>query len=184
MTLAELLLLGAALAMDAVAASVTLGLRVRRLRWRDTLAVGAAFGGFQALMPAIGYWLGSTLHGLLAAIDHWVAFGLLAILGVRMMRDARKPDDSPANDSAPMRSLLPLAIATSIDALTVGVTLALDAANVAQAVGVIGCITALLCMLAFRLGGRLGQRFCGRAQCFGGLVLLAIGTNLLYQHIH
>ena len=187
MTFAELLALGVALAMDAMAASVMLGLRVGRPRFRDMLIVGAVFGGFQALMPALGYWLGSSLYRFLEAIDHWVAFALLAVLGARMILDARSSGDTLPDvcDARPLtlRTLLPLAIATSIDALTVGVTLALDSAQIAQAVAVIGVVTALLCMVALRLGSRLGQRFCGRAQITGGAVLIAMGINILLQHL-
>ena len=179
--------MGVALAMDAAAASVMLGLRIGKPRFRDMLAVGAAFGGFQALMPALGYWLGSALYRFLEAVDHWVAFGLLAVLGARMILDARRSGDELAQacERRPLSvgTLLPLAIATSIDALTVGVTLALDSAQIVQSVTVIGVVAAVLCMIALRLGSRLGERFCGPAQITGGMVLIAMGINILLQHL-
>ena len=175
-----------AVAMDAVAVAAMTGMARGRASWREVLSLAAIFGIFQAVMPAIGYAGGALFRDAISAYDHWVAFVLLAAVGGHMIRESRGGDDAverPAGDPFAMRRLLLLGFATSIDALAVGLTLALLEVPVGLAVGIIGLTTFLLSIPAARLGARLGPVFAHRAEFFGGIVLIAIGTNILVQHL-
>ena len=171
--------------MDAVAVSITSGMARGRASWRDSFRMGAVFGLFQAVMPAIGYALGASFKGAIEAYDHWVAFALLAGVGLHMIKESFD-DEAPeagAPDPFSMRRLLLLGLATSIDALAVGLTLALIEVPFAFAVAVIGLTTFVLCVPAVHMGARLGTRFAHRAEVFGGVVLIAIGTKILWEHL-
>lgn len=143
MSIWEILLLGVGLSMDAFAVSICKGLSVKKVKWQHLLCVGAYFGIFQALMPTLGYFLGTTFSNLIDQFDHWVAFILLAIIGVNMVREAlsKDKDEDEANDDFGFKTMLLLAIATSIDALAVGVTFALEGTDIALAAGLIGLTT-------------------------------------------
>ena len=168
MSLLELFLLAVGLSMDAFAVSVCKGLSVRRGSMKQALTVGIWFGGFQALMPFLGYLLGITFSSLITSIDHWIAFVLLAFIGFNMIREARSDEENESNDRFDFKTMLPLAVATSIDALAVGVTFAFLRVNIVPAVSFIGCITFLL---RNRFKGRqhhrrkkpLPRRICGRS---------------------
>jgi len=174
-----------AVAMDAVAVSITSGMARGRATWSESFRMGAAFGLFQAAMPAIGYALGATFRGAIEAYDHWVAFALLGGVGLHMIKESFDSDapEAAATDPFSTRRLLLLGFATSVDALAVGLTLALIEVPFALAVAVIGLTTFILCVPAVHMGARLGTRFAHRAELFGGVVLIAIGAKILWEHL-
>ena len=171
--------------MDAVAVSITSGMARGRATWGESLRMGAVFGLFQAAMPAIGYALGAGFKDAIEAYDHWVAFALLAGVGLHMIKESFG-DEAPeagAPDPFSARRLLLLGFATSIDALAVGLTLALIDVPFLLAVAVIGLTTFVLCVPAVHMGTRLGTRFAHRAEALGGIVLIALGARILYEHL-
>ncbi len=182
----SLLLLAAGLAMDAFAASLCKGLAVGSLRVRQALAVGGMFGVFQAVMPLVGYCFAQTFRSWIEQVDHWVAFLLLAFLGLRMIAESRAntPEATPQdgeNRPFALRSLLPPAFATSVDALAVGVAFALSGTyrGILFTVSVIGVVTFALCCVGVYVGNLCGMRFRAKAELVGGLLLLLIGTKIL-----
>lgn len=181
----ELLMLAVALAMDAMAVSIASGLALRPFRSWHALKIGLFFGAAQAIMPMLGWLAGSTLAGFIAALDHWVAFGLLVIIGVKMMIEAWRGDAEKVSDRNPAdsRILLVLAIATSLDALAVGLSLCfLDQPIVAPSL-VIGLVTFCLCYAGVYVGRRFGHIFERKAELLGGLILVGIGVKILFDHI-
>ena len=183
MSLLELFLLAVGLSMDAFAVSVCKGLSVRRGSMKQALTVGIWFGGFQALMPTIGYFLGSTFEQYITAFDHWIAFVLLAFMGFNMIREARSDEENESNDRFDFKTMLPLAVATSIDALAVGVTFAFLRVNIVPAVSFIGCITFLLSAIGLKAGNIIGAKNRSRAEFAGGLVLILMGIKILLEHL-
>ena len=171
--------------MDAVAVSITSGMARGRATWGESFRMGAAFGLFQAAMPAVGYAVGAGFKGAIEAYDHWVAFALLAGVGLHMIKESLDDDAPKAGGPNPFsaRRLLVLGFATSIDALAVGLTLALIEVPFALAVAVIGITTFVLCVPAVHMGARLGSRFAHRAEALGGIVLIAIGAKILWEHL-
>ena len=183
MSLVELFLLAVGLSMDAFAVSVCKGLSVGRVRNRHMLACGAYFGGFQALMPFIGYLLGARFQSMIENVDHWIAFVLLAIIGINMIREALGDDDDSLDASFGVKTMLLLAVATSIDALAVGVTFAFLKVNIGPAVCFIGAVTFVLSALGVRLGGAFGMKWKRRAELAGGAILVLIGLKILVEHL-
>ena len=183
MSLLELFLLAIGLSMDAFAVSVCKGLSVRRGSMKQALTVGIWFGGFQALMPFLGYLLGITFSSLITSIDHWTAFVLLAFIGFNMIREARSDEENESNDRFDFKAMLPLAVATSIDALAVGVTFAFLRVNIVPAVSFIGCITFLLSAIGLKAGNIIGAKIRSRAEFAGGLVLILMGIKILLEHL-
>ncbi len=184
MSLAQTVLLAVGLAMDAFAAAVCKGLSLRRLRVRSALEIAAAFGGAQALMPLLGWLLGARLAGGLDAFAHWIAFLLLAFIGGRMIREAVCASAGPPPaccEGVDGKELLLLAMATSIDALAVGISLALIESDIAVAAAVIGAVTFVLCGAGVWLGYRFGARRKGWAGLCGGSILILLGLKLLLQ---
>ena len=191
----ELFLLAVGVSMDAFSVSICKGLSMRRMRWDVALVLGLAFGGFQALMPLIGYFLGSQLMWLIEPIDHWVAFVLLLIVGLNMIREAiaeKKADADSTEDSEKeeltssdlgARTMLVLAIATSVDALAVGITFALLKVNMLVAVSMIGVITFAISAAGVYLGHAVGAKFKKSASLLGGVVLVGIGIKILLEHL-
>lgn len=183
----EMLLLGAGLAMDAFAASICKGLAAPRHRWKDTVLVGLLFGGFQAAMPLAGYFLGIRFASAIQAFDHWIAFVLLAAIGINMIREARDEEceqcQAELNSSFHLKALLPLAVATSIDALAVGIGFAFLQVHILIAVCSIGIITFLLSCIGVELGAAFGSKWKAKAELAGGLVLIFIGTKILLEHL-
>ena len=170
--------------MDAVAVSVSAGIARGRATWGEALAMGATFGIFQAAMPALGYAGGALFGSAIDAYDHWIAFTLLALVGGHMIWESRSAgEDRPRGNPFAWRSLLLLGFATSIDALAVGLTLALIDVPIAWAVTVIGGVTFALCVPAVHMGARLGMRLAHRAEFVGGLVLIGIGAKILADHL-
>jgi len=181
MSIWEILLLGVGLSMDAFAVSICKGLSVKKVKWQHLLCVGAYFGIFQALMPTLGYFLGTTFSNLIDQFDHWVAFILLAIIGVNMVREALSKDEDETNDDFGFKTMLLLAIATSIDALAVGVTFALEGTDIALAACLIGLTTFTLSPIGLLVGNRFGLRYKSKAELVGGLVLIGIGLKILLE---
>ena len=183
MGILELLILAVGLSMDAFAVSICKGLAMKKAAWKAQLCCGAWFGGFQALMPLIGYFLGSLFIDAISAIDHWIAFVLLAFIGFNMIREARSDEENESNDRFDFKTMLPLAVATSIDALAVGVTFAFLRVNIVPAVSFIGCITFLLSAIGLKAGNIIGAKNRSRAEFAGGLVLILMGIKILLEHL-
>ena len=191
----EILLTGIGLSMDAFAVSICRGLQMRRrVNVKHLFIIAAFFGGFQALMPAIGYLLGSQFKDYIVAIDHWIAFGLLAFIGGKMIYDVicdmREEKDGcdccgaqVEEDRLDVRQIALMAVATSIDALAVGITFAFLEVNLLLAITVIGVTTFALCALGVVVGHKFGSRFKNKASLAGGIVLILIGTKILLEHL-
>lgn len=183
MGLLELFIIAVGLSMDAFAVSICKGLSVRTLRPRHALTAGLWFGGFQALMPALGFLLGMRFQTLITSIDHWIAFVLLCLIGGNMVRESRGADGEPVSDSFSASAMLPLAVATSIDALAVGVTFAFLQVSIVPAVCFIGMTTFALSAIGIKVGNVFGTRYKARAECFGGAVLILMGVKILLEHL-
>ena len=170
--------------MDAFAVSICKGLSVQRLKPRHYLLTGAWFGGFQALMPSIGFLLGSAFDQYISAFDHWIAFVLLAFIGGNMVRESLSGDEECHDDSFGLRTMFLLAVATSIDALAVGVTFALlPDVHILSAVSLIGAATFLLSALGLKVGNVFGLRYKARAELAGGVILILMGLKILLEHL-
>lgn len=182
MSFLDLFVLAVGLSMDAFAVSVCKGLSVRQLKFSHACTVGLYFGGFQFLMPLIGYLLGSQFQQYITSIDHWIAFVLLALIGANMIKESRGEAEQ-LNDSFSFLTMLPLAIATSIDALAVGITFAFLQVSVLPAVTFIGCTTFVLSAIGIKIGHVFGTRYKSRAEVIGGIVLIAIGCKILLEHL-
>ena len=184
MDILELLLIAAGLSMDAFAVSICKGLSVQRLKPRHYLLTGAWFGGFQALMPSIGFLLGSAFDQYISAFDHWISFVLLAFIGGNMVRESLSGDEECHDDSFGLRTMFLLAVATSIDALAVGVTFALlPDVHILSAVSLIGAATFLLSALGLKVGNVFGLRYKARAELAGGVILILMGLKILLEHL-
>ena len=182
MELIELFLVALSLSMDAFAVSLCKGLSVGRPTPGQCLTCGAWFGGFQALMPLIGFLLGVRFQGVISSVDHWVAFVLLGLIGANMVREALGGDEEHVDSSFGPRAMLPLAVATSIDALAVGVTFAFLRVEIAPAVALIGVITLVLSAIGVKVGSVFGDRFQSKAELAGGVILILMGTKILLEH--
>lgn len=183
MGIGELFLLAVGLSMDAFAVSVCKGLAMKRATLKAEATCGLWFGGFQALMPFLGYLLGITFSSLITNVDHWIAFVLLAFIGFNMIREARSEEENESNDRFDFKTMLPLAVATSIDALAVGVTFAFLQVNIVPAVSFIGCITFILSAIGLKAGNIIGAKNRSRAEFAGGLVLILMGIKILLEHL-
>ena len=182
MELIELFLVALSLSMDAFAVSLCKGLSVGRPTPGQCLACGGWFGGFQALMPLIGFLLGVRFQGVISSVDHWVAFVLLGLIGANMVREALGGGEEHVDSSFGPRAMLPLAVATSIDALAVGVTFAFLRVEIAPAVALIGVTTLVLSALGVKVGSVFGDRFQSKAELAGGVILILMGTKILLEH--
>ncbi len=185
MSLIELFFIAIGLSMDAFAVSVCKGLAAHKLKIRHMLLAGLWFGGFQALMPAIGYFLGSSFQKYITAFDHWIAFALLVFIGSNMICEAMKKEkEDSCNDSFSVKTMFILAVATSIDALAVGVTFALlPDVNICAAVLFIGSITFILSAIGIKIGNVFGAKYKAKAEFAGGLILILIGVKILLEHL-
>lgn len=184
----ELFLLGIGLAMDAFAVSVCKGLGMRRLNKKQTLIIGLYFGGFQALMPLIGWLLGSQFQKYITSIDHWIAFILLGFIGGKMMIEAiREWNEEETVDviDAPLdhKNMLVLAVATSIDALAVGITFAFLDTPIIEAITIIGITTMIISIIGVVVGNFFGSRYKNKAEFIGGLILVLLGLKILLEHL-
>ena len=187
MGIGELLLLAVGLSMDAFAVSVCKGLAMKKATVRAQVTCGAWFGGFQGLMPLIGFLLGTMFADAIQSIDHWIAFGLLALIGINMLREAFSKDcDCGCSEDADLsvKTMFVMAVATSIDALAVGISLAMAGnVNIWLAVILIGVITFVLSGVGVRIGNIFGSRFEKRAEASGGVILILLGLKILLEHL-
>lgn len=184
MGIVELLLVAIGLSMDAFAVSICKGLSVQKLKQSQFWLVGLWFGGFQALMPAIGYLLGDAFEQYICNFDHWVAFALLCLIGGKMIKEGLSKDCDAADSSFAWRSMAVLAIATSIDALAVGITFALlPDVNIILAITLIGAITFMLSAVGLKAGNVFGAKYKSKAEIIGGIILVLIGTKILLEHL-
>ena len=183
MTIIEILLIAIGLAMDAFAVSICKGLSMKKMNWKKALIVGAYFGIFQALMPIIGYFLGSTFEDLVTHIDHWIAFVLLVAIGGNMLKEAFANNSENCNDNVDFKTMSILAIATSIDALAVGITFAFLQANIWISATIIGIVTFVISIIGVKIGNRFGNKYERRAETVGGFILIFMGIKILLEHL-
>ena len=185
MGLLELFLIAVGLSMDAFAVSVCKGLSVRTLKAKHAVICGLYFGGFQLLMPLIGFALGVRFQSFITSIDHWIAFVLLAFIGGNMIRESREQEEEEIEHGGSIRyrELFTLAVATSIDALAVGVSFAFLGVHIAPAVTLIGCTTFVLTLVGVWVGNLFGSRYKSRAELTGGIILILIGVKILLEHL-
>lgn len=184
MGLIELFLIAVGLSMDAFAVSVCKGLAMEKCSFKKAGIVGLWFGTFQAGMPLIGYFLGVRFQSLITSVDHWIAFFLLVFIGGNMIREALSaPEDGEENESLDVKTMFALAVATSIDALAVGITFAFLKVNIVWAVSFIGVVTFLISVVGVKVGNRFGAKYKNRAEIAGGVILILIGTKILLEHL-
>ena len=183
MGLIELFLIAVGLSMDAFAVSVCKGLAMPKCTFKKAAIVGLWFGGFQALMPAIGYVLGAQFQEAIASIDHWIAFVLLALIGGNMIHEALDNDEEEADASLNVKTMFLLAVATSIDALAIGITFAFLKVNIIPAVCFIGIVTFIISFAGVKIGNVFGARYKNKAEIVGGIILILLGLKILLEHL-
>lgn len=183
MGLIELFLIAVGLSMDAFAVSVCKGLAMPKCTFKKAAIVGLWFGGFQALMPAIGYILGAQFQETIASIDHWIAFVLLALIGGNMIHEALDNDEEEADASLNVKTMFLLAVATSIDALAIGITFAFLKVNIIPAVCFIGIVTFIISFAGVKIGNVFGARYKNKAEIVGGVILIFLGLKILLEHL-
>jgi len=184
MSFLVLLSLAVGLSMDAFAVAVCKGLALKKVTLKNAAIVGVWFGGFQALMPLIGYLLGVQFSSNIEAIDHWIALILLSIIGINMIRSAFSKEEEPADASLSPQKMILLAIATSIDALAVGVTFAFLNVNIFLAITLIGILTFSLSTIGVKIGNVVGEKYKSRAELAGGVILIILGIKILLDHLY
>ena len=184
MSVIEIAIIGIGLAMDAFAVSICKGLAMKKMSYQKALIIALFFGGFQALMPAIGYVLGTTFASKIAAIDHWIAFILLGLIGVNMIKEALgKEDDECLDDALHFGDLIMLSIATSVDALAVGITFAFFNVSIVLSTSIIGFITFIICIIGVKVGNVFGEKYKSKAELTGGILLIIMGCKILLDHL-
>lgn len=169
--------------MDAFAVSICKGLSVNRIHPKHSLKVALWFGGFQALMPLIGYFLGISFSELVSSVDHWIAFVLLGFIGGNMIRESLSKEEVCRNPDFSFKTMLAMAVATSIDALAIGVSFAFLGVNIWVAVSLIGIVTALMSAVGLRIGNLFGCRYKSKAEFAGGIILVIMGVKILIEHL-
>lgn len=183
MGIIELILLSIGLGMDAFAVSVCKGISMKKMNWKKACIIGLYFGGFQAIMPVIGYFFGSSFESIITNIDHWIAFILLAIIGAKMIQEAFQKEEEEYNEDISVKTMIVLSIATSIDALAVGITFAFLKVNLLLAITLIGTITFILSVIGTKIGNRFRDKYKSKAELAGGIILIIIGLKILLEHI-
>ena len=183
MGILEIVLISIGLAMDAFAVAVCKGLSMKKMEWKKAVIVAFYFGGFQALMPAIGFFLGVSFEELVTKVDHWIAFILLGIIGINMIKEAFDKEKETINDSIDIKTMIVLAIATSIDALAVGITFAFLKVDLLTAVTLIGVITFALSLIGVKIGNKFGDKYERKAELIGGIILILMGLKILLEHL-
>ena len=184
MDLLTLLTLAVGLAMDAFAVSICKGLAMREKVLKKGIIVGLWFGGFQALMPTIGFFLGTQFKDQITSIDHWIAFVLLGLIGINMVKEALSNDEEQADDSIAVKEMFMLAVATSIDALAVGITFAFLNVHIVSAASMIGVCTFLISFAGVKIGNIFGTKYKSKAELAGGIILILLGFKVLFEHLH
>ena len=184
MGVAELIILAVGLAMDAFAVSICKGLAMKKTGIKECAIVGLWFGGFQAAMPLIGYFLGKAFEKYITSLDHWIAFILLGLIGAMMIKESFEKEEDEADASLSPKTMVVMAIATSIDALAVGISFGvLPDVNITAAVSLIGIITLALCMVGVKIGNVFGAKYKSKAEFAGGVILVLLGTKILIEHL-
>lgn len=183
MTILEILLIAIGLAMDAFAVSICKGLSMKKMSWKKALVIGAYFGIFQGVMPLIGYLLGASFENLVTKIDHWIAFGLLVFIGVNMLKEAFSKDSENCNDKVDFTTMFVLAIATSIDALAVGITFAFLNVNILSSAIIIAITTFIISLIGVKIGNKFGDKYEQKAEVVGGFILIFMGAKILLEHL-
>lgn len=184
MGIAELIILAFGLAMDAFAVSICKGLAMKKTGIKECAIVGLWFGGFQAAMPLIGYFLGKAFEKYITSLDHWIAFILLGLIGAMMIKESFEKEEDEADASLSPKTMVVMAIATSIDALAVGISFGvLPDVNITAAVSLIGIITLALCMVGVKIGNVFGAKYKSKAEFAGGIILVLLGTKILIEHL-
>ncbi len=184
MSLAEVFFIGIGLAMDAFAVSICKGLSMKKMIWKNAIIIAIYFGLFQALMPVIGYFLGTTFESFVTSIDHWIAFILLSLIGGNMIKESFDSEDEKKNDNIDFKTMIVLAIATSIDALAVGITFAFFNVNVMLSAFIIGIVTFVISLLGVKIGNKFGDKYQNKAEFTGGLILIVLGLKILLEHLN
>ena len=184
MDLLTLLTLAVGLAMDAFAVSICKGLAMREKVLKKGIIVGLWFGGFQALMPTIGFFLGTQFKDQITSIDHWIAFVILGLIGINMVKEALSNDEEQADDSIAVKEMFMLAVATSIDALAVGITFAFLNVHIVSAASMIGVCTFLISFAGVKIGNIFGTKYKSKAELAGGIILILLGFKILFEHLH
>ena len=184
MDLLTLLTLAVGLAMDAFAVSICKGLVMREKVLKKGIIVGLWFGGFQALMPAVGFFLGTQFKDQITSIDHWIAFVLLGVIGINMVKEALSNEEEQADDSIEVKEMFMLAVATSIDALAVGITFAFLNVHIVSAASIIGVCTFLISFAGVKIGNIFGTKYKSKAELAGGIILILLGFKILFEHLH
>lgn len=183
MNILEIILVSISLAMDAFAVSLCKGMSFSNSKYNNGLVVGLYFGLFQAIMPLIGYMIGNRFHDLIISIDHWISFFLLAFIGIKMIKDAILNENN-INNRIDYKTMLPLAIATSIDALVIGVTMSFLDVNIILSIFFIGIITLILSFVGVLIGNKVGEHLGIKSQILGGFILIVIGLKILFEHLN
>lgn len=183
MSLFGLFIIAVGLSMDAFAVSICKGLSLQNMSWKHAVITGLYFGSFQAGMPLIGYLVGWQFKYAIAFIDHWIALLLLCIIGINMIREALNHEEECANDSLNPKTMIILAIATSIDALAIGVTFAFLQVQIIPAVAFVGIITFTLSILGVKTGNVFGSKYKSKAELAGGIILILMGFHILAEHL-
>ena len=183
MEIFEVLLISLGLAMDAFAVSVCKGLSMEKMNWKKAIIIGLYFGLFQALMPVLGYFLGTAFEQFITSIDHWIAFALLGAIGRNMIKESFNKNSENCNDNIDIKTMVILAIATSIDALAVGITFACLRINIVLPVISIGIITFILSVIGVKIGNKFGDKYENKAEFIGGLILILLGIKILLEHL-
>ena len=179
----EILLISIGLAMDAFAVSVCKGLAMKKMSWKKAIIIGLYFGIFQAVMPVIGYFLGTTFERFITYVDHWVAFILLVGIGINMVKEAFDKESENRNDNVDMKTMLVLSIATSIDALAIGITFACLKIPIVMPVITIGLITFIISVIGVKIGNQFGDKYGKKAEIMGGVILILLGIKILLEHL-
>lgn len=184
MSLLEIVLIGVGLAMDAFAVSICKGLAMKKMSYQKAFIIALFFGGFQALMPVLGYFLGTAFASKIAAIDHFIAFILLGLIGMNMIKEALSKDcDECSDDSLRLGDLIMLSIATSVDALAVGITFAFFNVSIVLSTALIGIITFVICVIGVKVGNVFGEKYKSKAEFTGGILLIVMGGKILIDHL-
>lgn len=185
MTIIEIILIAIGLSMDAFAVAIIKGLSMPKMSYKKAMIIAFYFGIFQGIMPLIGYFLGTAFYDLVESIDHWIAFILLAVIGINMIRESFQDDNDNINDKTDFKTMILLAIATSIDALAVGISLAMVRnINIFVVVTIIAIITFTLSLIGVKIGNLFGDKFNNKAELIGGCILIIIGLKILLEHLY
>lgn len=183
MGILEIILISIGLAMDAFAVSVCKGLSMKKMNWQKALIIAGYFGVFQGAMPVLGYLLGIGFEDIVTSVDHWIAFVLLGFIGGKMIKEAFDKNDENSSDSVDFKTMIVLAIATSIDALAVGITFAFLNVNIIFSALCIGIITFIISVLGVKIGNVFGDKYEKRAELVGGIILVGLGIKILVEHL-